>query len=142
MTHISIVKLTKELQHKADSFLRSEKDQESYLEFITDTHYTSYIALKDGKPVGIASMSVQLDTAELNFIYVTEACRRTGLAKRLFETIENESRSRKAEGLRVNCGDDNEPAKRFYEKMGMREVGRVLNYFSNNNVQVFFWKSL
>lgn len=108
--------------------------------FISDPHYTKAIALEGNNVVGVAAFSITLDTANLDFIFVKKEKRSLCAGKFLLKKCEEWAKSKKADGLGVNCGADNAGAIKFYLREGFKEIGRVKNYFSNNNLQVFFWK--
>jgi len=109
-------------------------------EFIRDPHYIKFLALEGSDLLGIACVSITLDTANLDFIHVRSDARSKGVGKELLRAVEHWAKKRHADGLGVNCGRDNKGAIRFYKREGFKKVGQVYNYFSNNNTQVFFWK--
>jgi len=113
-----------------------------YWPFFTDDHYKKFIAVSREKIVGVAVMSITFGTANLDFIYVIDSMRSTGVGRQLVRKIEIHARSKKAVGLGVNCGQENRNAQRFYLRKRFKKVGKVYNYFSNNNWQIFFWKKL
>lgn len=108
--------------------------------FIADSHYTKAVALENNFIIGVAAFSITLDTANLDFIFVKEGKRSLGAGKLMLEKYEDWARSKKADGLGVNCGANNDEAIKFYLREGFKENGRVYNLFSNDSLQVFFWK--
>ncbi len=108
--------------------------------FITDQHYTKAVVVENNFIIGVAAFSITLDTANLDFIFVKEGKRSLGAGKLMLEKYEDWARSKKADGLGVNCGANNAKAIKFYLREGFKETGRVYNYFSSNSLQVFFWK--
>lgn len=122
--------------------LRTLVKDEWYWGFFTDDHYTKLVAERDGSIVGVACVSMTLGTANLDFVFVAEAYRSAGVGHELLGSVHAWCRDRDAEGLGVNCGVDNAGARRFYEREGFEEIGRVNNYFSNGNIQVFYRKDV
>ncbi|MDO8661432.1 MAG: GNAT family N-acetyltransferase [Candidatus Woesearchaeota archaeon] len=104
--------------------------------------YTKFVAIETNKVVGVIVMSMRLYTAEINFVYVHQEYRGKGIAQKLAKATEQSARAQHAEGITINCGQENESAQKFNRKIGLKEVGRVKNYFSNNNTQIFYWKKL
>jgi len=113
-----------------------------YWNFFTDNHYAKFVAVSGDSIVGVAVTSIILGTANLDFIYVVNSARSAGVGKQLLRQVEAYARSKKAIGLGVNCGQENKSAHRFYLREKFKKVGKVYNYFSNKNWQVFFWKKL
>jgi len=68
--------------------------------------------------------------------------RSKGVGHELISAVEAHCKYLNAEGLGVNCGQENIKAQEFYKREGFQQTGKVYNYFSNNNWQVFFWKKL
>lgn len=118
--------------------LKSLVEDAWYWPFFEDDHYATLVADEDGI-VGVACVSMTFGTANLDFVFVAEDRRSAGIGARLLDAVRAWCRARGAEGLGVNCGIDNAGARRFYERAGFSETGRVENYFSNGNVQVFYW---
>ena len=113
-----------------------------YWPFFTNDHYAKFTAVENDQIVGVAVISITINTANIDFIYVKKDFRSSGIGKKLLERCQAYARSKKAEGVGVNCGQENKNAKKFYKKEGFQKVGQVYNYFSNNNLQIFFWKRL
>lgn len=130
------------MHHEVKKFLKTQKDQHWYIEFLSNKFYTTFVAFEDGQVVGIAVMHIALGTAELDYIYVKPEYQGKGVAKQLFFTVEATAQSEGAEGLRLNVTEGNERAINFYKKQGMQRVGAVKNYFSNGKVQEFYWKKI
>lgn len=135
------MKITRYTAKQQTSVRKFLKEEPWYNEFFTDC-YTAFIAVENKKIIGVAAMSVQLGTAELNFISVAPQHHRAGIGSALYASIEAYARKKKCAGIRVNCGIENTKAQAFYTKKGFAQVGTVKNYFSNNNMQLFFWKPL
>jgi len=113
-----------------------------YWSFFTDNHYAKFVAVSGDAIVGVAVTSITLGTANLDFIFVSNDSRLKGMGRSLLRQVEQNAHSKRAEGLGVNCVAENKIAQRFYKKNRFQRVGQVYNYFSNGNLQVFFWKRI
>lgn len=115
---------------------------EWYWPFFTDSHYTKLLYTESDKIVGVASLSITLATANIDHIFVAESARSQGVGHKLMKAIRDWCIDQEAEGLTVNCGEENVKAQKFYEKEGFEQVGKVFNYFSNDNWQIFYWRKV
>lgn len=120
---------------------KDSKTNEPYdLEFFKEeygSYYTKLIALEENNVIGTIVYSKQFDTLELNFIYVDPEFQGKGVSQKLFEELLQE---KNVDGIRVNCGEDNLKAQKFYTKIGFVKAGEVHNYFSNNKTQYFYYR--
>jgi ribosomal protein S18 acetylase RimI-like enzyme len=81
-------------------------------------HHYFFLALKEYKPVGFASFSnVGKDIYKLQKLYVLPSQQKTGLGKKLLETVETVSKSMGGKILQLNVNRKN-IAKAFYERNG------------------------
>jgi ribosomal protein S18 acetylase RimI-like enzyme len=122
--------------------LKKLVNDNNYWKFFTDKHYTKFLSFENNILIGVAVVSITLDTANLDFIFVREDRRSNNFGSKLVSTVEAYIKSKNAEGFCVNCGIENKKAQDFYINEGFKEVGKVFNYFSNNNMQIFFWKKI
>ncbi|MBS3124715.1 GNAT family N-acetyltransferase [Candidatus Woesearchaeota archaeon] len=113
-----------------------------YVSLFQDTHYAKFVAVKQGRIVGVAVMSMTLTTANLDFLFVHEQWRSQGIGTQLVRKVAFWAKSKRAEGLGVNSGIENKKAHAFYKNEGFKQVGKVYNFFSNSNWQLFFWKKV
>lgn len=70
---------------------------------------------------------------ERKFLWICEICvdkqaRRKKVATQLFEYIKQIAQEQKIESIELNVWDFNEPAIKFYEKMGLYTLRRVMKY--------------
>src|SRR3989344_6595871 len=129
--------------NRADlSHLKKLIKNKHYWNFFKDAHYSKFIAIQDNRVVGVVVFSITLDTGNIDFIFVDEQYRSKNIGKTLIAEVEYFLKLKKADGLGVNCGIENKKAQKFYKREGFKKVGKVLNYFSNNNWQIFFWKKI
>ena len=113
-----------------------------YVSLFKDQHYVKFVAVKQGRIVGVAVASMTLTTANLDFLFVHEQCRSQGIGTLLVRKAAFWAKSKRAEGLGVNSGIENKKAHAFYKNEGFKQVGKVYNFFSNSNWQLFFWKKV
>ena len=87
----------------------------------SDAYLRGYIFEYEGTPCGFALLSKTFSQEAGGFsvtieeIYIEESCRGKGLATEFFEWLKKESCAMR---LRIEVEDDNEGAKRLYERMG------------------------
>jgi GNAT superfamily N-acetyltransferase len=77
--------------------------------------------------------------AEIKFLWVREAERRSGLGSRLLEAAEDEARARGCTRLVLSTHSFQAPG--FYRRHGYAEVGRADGY-PRGHAQIFFVKTL
>lgn len=117
--------LTRELMahHNAlDIFTLTE---ERLGELIEKEAVCSYIALADGKPVGIMNFFWKYTTFTgrrilyIEDLYVRESFRGLGLGRILLEKAREIASDADCEQIELKCAAWNEKSARFYEKIGM-----------------------
>ena len=135
--------ITTRYQKKNDiNNLRRIVIDKMHWQFIKDNHYTKIIALENGKIIGVTALTITLGTANLDFIFVHKEKRTRGAGEQLMIHAEKWAQNKKANGLGVNCSQENKNATRFYLHQGFKQTGKVYNYFSKNTWQLFFWKKI
>jgi GNAT superfamily N-acetyltransferase len=92
-----------------------------YLEDFKAGLFESHVAVLDGKIVGMILYFMTYSSWRGKMLYlddfvVTESCRRYGVGQMLFDTFQEEARSRGCRLSKWQVLDWNEPAIRFYEK--------------------------
>jgi ribosomal-protein-alanine N-acetyltransferase len=80
-------------------------------------------------PVGFALASGAADERELLSIGVLPAYRRSGIGRRLVESVIAESIARGAKRLFLEVAEDNAEAQRLYRMLGFVAVGRRPGYY-------------
>jgi ribosomal-protein-alanine N-acetyltransferase len=68
---------------------------------------------------------------ELENVVVAPACRRKGLATRLFETLLTRARETNSESVFIEVRESNQPARTLYVRLGFEETGRRKLYYAN-----------
>jgi ribosomal-protein-alanine N-acetyltransferase len=92
--------------------------------------------------VGYAIASLFADVAELQRIAVRPDARRTGVASRLLERVEQEARRRYSERLLLEVREDNAGACAFYAARGFVEIDRRPRYYADGTHAVVLQKEL
>ncbi|MBM6745505.1 GNAT family N-acetyltransferase [Drancourtella massiliensis] len=114
-----------------DSYLDSIDIEEKISKREQDYLETEFIvAEEDSKIVGFCrytdnnqfSPFMSDIDCELIALYVAPSLKRKGIGKKLFEYTKNDLINRERESMIIWCLKDNEPSKKFYQKMGGKIV--------------------
>ena len=98
------------------------------LEAIFQPHVRFFVARAEQAPVGCGGVALFADFAELKRMYVRPAARGKGVADALLERIEAEVRGAGLSVLRLETGDRQLAAMRFYERTGFRRCAPFGEY--------------
>ncbi len=90
------------------------------LDAIFQPHVRFFLARWDGAAVGCGGVALFSDFAEVKRMYVRESTRGRGIADALMARIEAEAREAGLTDLRLETGDRQLAAMRFYERAGFR----------------------
>jgi len=90
-----------------------------------------FVALEDGVVRGYIGSHQVLEEAEVMNLAVDPAQRRRGVGELLLRHLCSVLRDAGAEYLLLEVRESNEPARRLYEKVGFRPVGRRPRYYQN-----------
>ncbi len=116
------------------------------LEAIFQPHIRFFVARLDGVAVGCGGVALFDDFVEVKRMYVREGARGRGVADALLERLEAEARTAGLHVLRLETGDRQFAALRFYERTGFRRCGAFGDYAtmpaSRTVTSVFFEKRL
>jgi ribosomal-protein-alanine N-acetyltransferase len=82
-----------------------------------------------GDPCGFAIARISGDEAELLSIGVARGWRRTGIAKRMIDTVLAAIERRRVRRLYLEVAEDNPHARALYERYGFVQVGRRDAYY-------------
>lgn len=81
----------------------------------------SYFATHDGQPVGAIDVNDwQRPGGWISWVYVDEAFRRSGVARKLFARIIADARLLNKTGLGLSVKPENEPAQALYRSLGFK----------------------
>jgi ribosomal protein S18 acetylase RimI-like enzyme len=90
-----------------------------------------YLAMDFNVPCGIAAGFIERDIpghAHLASMWVAATHRRLGIGSRLVEAIIAWSSARRLDSLQLTVTGNNDPAIRFYERLGFKLTGRTKPY--------------
>jgi putative acetyltransferase len=98
------------------------------LDAIFQPHVRFFIARLDGQAVGCGGVALFTDFAELKRMYVRDVVRGRGVADALLARIEATTRAEGRSLLRLETGDRQFAAMRFYERSGFTRCGAFGDY--------------
>jgi putative acetyltransferase len=99
-----------------------------HIDAIFQPHIRFFVARVDGVAVGCGGVARFEDFAEVKRMYVREGARGRGVAQALLARFEREARDAGLDVLRLETGDRQLAAMRFYQKSGFRRCGAFGNY--------------
>lgn len=120
---------------------RIKKIEKSYLK------YDFIVAECQGDIVGFANYidnndftsEIQVADCELSAIYVEPDLKYNGIGTKLFEHVRKELMRKNKSKMVLWCLKDNEPSKKFYEKMGGEIIGeRLIKIGKREHMEVCF----
>lgn len=122
-----------------NGFPEHEASKEFIKQRLTNNESTIFIAYFDNNGEKTACGFVQLypsfssvsakRSIILNDLYVDEAYRQKGIARRLMETAKEYAQSQQANGLSLSTAHDNVNAQALYESLGYEQDKQYLHYF-------------
>lgn len=89
----------------------------------------SRVAVRDGKPVGLANLAIRGDDGWIGGVGVVAAARRNGIGETLMRAVQDEGRKRGLRRVWLEVIEANEQAFHLYEKLGYT-VTRELEVWS------------
>jgi len=98
------------------------------LDAIFRPHIRFFVARIRGRAVGCGGVALFADFAEVKRMYVRAAVRGQGVAPALLAQLESEAREAGLSLLRLETGDRQGAALRFYERSGFRRCGAFGDY--------------
>jgi putative acetyltransferase len=98
------------------------------LDAIFQPHIRFFVARRDGVAVGCGGVALFSDFAEVKRMYVRESARGSGAATALLARIEAEARDAGLTFLRLETGDRQVAAMRFYERCGFHRCAAFGDY--------------
>ena len=116
------------------------------LEALFQPHIRFFVARFDGVAVGCGGVALFDDFAEVKRMYVREGACGHGVAEAVLARLEDEARSARLDVLRLETGDRQFAALRFYERAGFRRCAAFGDYATMQPfsiaTSVFFEKRL
>ncbi len=98
------------------------------LDAIFQPHIAFFVARRAGEPVGCGGVALLDGFAELKRMYVREAARGTGTAEALLRRLEDTGRASGRTLLRLETGDAQHAAIRFYRRSGFADCAVFGDY--------------
>lgn len=98
------------------------------LDAIFQPHVRFFVARVDGEPVGCGGVALFDGFAEVKRMYVRAGARGRGVADALLSRLEAEARAAGRSVLRLETGDQQLAAMRFYERAGFRRSAAFGDY--------------
>ncbi len=89
----------------------------------------SVVAAVAGTPVGFAVLWTVADRAQLLEFAVAETHRRKGVGRGLISRLLEMSRGKGCAVIELELREDNDPARKFYEKLGFAVTGRRKKFY-------------
>lgn len=118
-----VVTLVGELEAILSAEYPPEQRHGLSLEAIFQPHVRFFVARAAEAPVGCGGVALFDGFAEVKRMYVRAAARGRGVADALLLRIEDEARAAGRGLLRLETGDQQHAAMRFYERAGFRRCG-------------------
>src|SRR5215467_5931338 len=116
------------------------------LEALFQPHIRFFVARVDGVAVGCGGLALFDDFAEVKRMYVREGARGRGVADAVLARLEDEARATGLDVLRLETGDRQFAALRFYERAGFHRCAAFGDYATmppaSIATSVFFEKRL
>ena len=125
-----LAELAKKLWNK-----HSVSELKSEFENLLKKSTTFFIDYENNKPIGFAQISLRFDYVEgtnsspvayLEGIYVENAFRNNGIAKKLIKECENWARENNCKQLASDCEITNDASYKFHLNCGFEEVNRII----------------
>lgn len=98
--------------------------------------------IKDGVPAGFITYSVNIDTADMQDLFVAENYRRKGVGNALIAAFIKDAKSRGVKKLFLEVRESNTPAINLYKKAGFNLVSVRRKYYSDGENALVLVKEL
>lgn len=98
--------------------------------------------IKDGAPAGFITYSVNIDTADLQDLFVAENYRRKGAGNALVSAFIEDAFTRGVKKLFLEVRESNLPAIKLYEKAGFIFLAERKKYYSDGENALVLVKEL
>lgn len=109
----------------------AEKTMRRFLaELTSSSHSFLFVAIRDGETIGFISGDLREGSptfspktwASVDDVYVAPEHRGTGVGRTLLKNVEAWAREKRASGISLQVAAANERGRKFYERLGFREV--------------------
>ena len=116
-------------------------DENMLLSAFNAGNFYGFIA-EEGEKVGFLTYSVNIDTADLQDIFVAEKRRKTGVGKALVLEFINAAQLLGVKKLFLEVRESNTPAVKLYEKAGFAFLSERKKYYSDGENALVLIKEL
>lgn len=116
-------------------------DEKMLLSAFNAGNFFGFIA-EDGVPAGFITYSVNIDTADLQDLFVAENYRRKGVAYALIASFIKDAKSRGVKKLFLEVRESNTPAITLYKKAGFDLISVRNKYYSDGENALVLVKEL
>lgn len=116
---------------------REQWSQQSWTgEFFAGDRQILVARTGDGGLLGVITVQIVGETADLHRVAVASGSRRVGAAASLINSATTAVRERGAQQMILEVAEDNHPAISLYAKLGFTEINRRSNYFGDTDAIV------
>lgn len=136
-----------EIYSSPASIYHSREEASWFVKSFFDYHHIKVVK-QHAKVVGAAFWNVVEERhhglAEIVDLWIEETCRRRGLGEKLLGAVIEDMKRFFAEGedvlrkVLVTTGNDNEPAKRLYEKVGFEKIAVLADLFGKGEDELVY----
>lgn len=116
-------------------------DEKMLLSAFNAGNFFGFIA-ENGAPAGFITYSVNIDTADLQDLFVAENYRRKGVAYALIASFIKDAKSRGVKKLFLEVRESNTPAITLYKKAGFDLISVRNKYYSDGENALVLVKEL
>src|SRR5215510_4535794 len=127
-TTVEVRALIAELEEILSAEYPPEQRHGLRLEALFQPHIRFFVARLDGVAVGCGGVALFDDLAEVKRMYVRKEVRGRGVADAVLARLEDEARAAGLDVLRLETGDRQFAALRFYERVGFRRCAAFGDY--------------
>ncbi len=116
---------------------------QSFLDTLGKEIYTFYVALCDGKVVGMAGLIKSCDEATVTNVAIIKEWRRQNIAENLLSELMNDAKKKGTVNFTLEVRESNKAAICLYEKLGFRNEGRRPGFYTKpNEAALIYWKRM
>ena len=108
-------------------------------ELFNNKFFIKIIYLDKNKIKGWAILQPSDDRLLLYWIIVLKEYRKQKIGTQLLDFIKEYAKGKKFRGISVNTGSKTFWARKFYEKNGFKQVGKVKDYYNFDKEHIFYW---
>lgn len=116
------------------SYIYNIIEKEFHVIYNKDNVYTNWLIYEiDNKIVGFINYDSIYDKSEIEYIYVLDKYRRSGIATELLNKMLEELNNKGIKNVTLEVNSNNRQAINFYEKNGFKNVAIRKNYYGDTD---------